>query len=259
METEEVNQQVFKVIVASLVLVVMAGFILLTVVSFVKKKRDLLKEKAMLKANYEQTLLQTQLEIQEQTLRTISQEIHDNIGQVLSLAKLNLAAITGIDKGQERLTATRDLVSKAITDLRDLSKSLNADRIRDTGLVAAIQHELHQLEKTGQFTTSFTHEADITFLSDAQTVILFRIIQETLNNIMKHAEATHIAVAITSAKQQLMITINDNGKGFDRSAARHGLGLQNIINRAAVIQATATIDSVVNEGTTVTITLNTPL
>lgn len=240
--------------IASLVVVIMVAFIILTVVSFAKKKKDLLEEKAMLKARFEQTLLQTQLEIQEQTLRTISQEIHDNIGQVLSLAKLNLAAI-GAANTSEQIIATKDLVSKAIADLRDLSKSLNADRIKDIGLATAIQHELQQLEKTKQFTTSFDVQGNITALAAGTTVILFRMIQETLNNIMKHAQATHVAVSIVAKDDVWQIAITDNGIGFNSEAQSTGLGLKNIIQRAALIGAVAEVNSTPGIGTSVLITI----
>jgi signal transduction histidine kinase len=97
---------------------------------YVYRKR--IKENLLLQAKFQQALLQTQIEIQEQTLTTISQEIHDNIGQVLSLAKLNLNTLQPDE--HEKLKDTKMLVSKAINDLRDLSRSMHGDKIADLGL-----------------------------------------------------------------------------------------------------------------------------
>src|SRR6187551_1859556 len=100
-------------------------------------RRRTIHEKEMydLKAQYERTLFQSQLEIQEQTFRNISQEIHDNIGQVLSLAKLNLNTMdcNNPEALQVKINDSKQLISKAIQDLRDLSRSLNTDYVVEMG------------------------------------------------------------------------------------------------------------------------------
>src|SRR6478672_13341252 len=114
-------------------------------------KRRTIHEKEMydLKAQYERTILQSQLEIQEQTFRNISQEIHDNIGQVLSLAKLNLNTIPH-EGSTDKILLTEELLGKAINDLRDLSKSLHPEKISDIGLVNATRHELFIFQKASK-------------------------------------------------------------------------------------------------------------
>ena len=137
------------------------------------------------------TLLQTQLEIQEQTLKTISQEIHDNIGQVLSLAKLNLSRmdINKQDQLKEKIADSKNLVSKAIQDLRDLARSMNTDNITAMGLAKALEYEVEMLRKTG-FVVSFDVNGNVVRQEPQKELILFRIIQEIFNNIIKHAEST---------------------------------------------------------------------
>src|SRR5690349_7079912 len=102
-------------------------------------RRRTIHEKEMydLKAQYERTLFQSQLEIQEQTFRNISQEIHDNIGQVLSLAKLNLNTIPHTGGTTDKISLTEELLGKAINDLRDLSRSMHPEKIADIGLTNA--------------------------------------------------------------------------------------------------------------------------
>ena len=135
------------------------------------------KEVVDLKVQYEQTILQSQLEIQEQTFKNISQEIHDNIGQVLSLAKLNLNTIhqTG---NSETIGLTEELLGKAIADLRDLSRSLNSEKITDIGLCLAIKHELGIIEKVAKIKTVFNCFEEEVPLSNEQTIIAFRMMQE---------------------------------------------------------------------------------
>lgn len=201
-----------------------------------------------MKVTFEQTLLQSQLEIQEQTLRTISQEIHDNIGQILSLVSLNLNTMPTSDPG--KLKFTDELVTKAITDLRSLSKSLNPERVQQVGLKEALEHELKQLEKTGMYATRLIVEQELEDISPEKTIILYRIIQEVINNIIKHAEADEVTATVSTDATYDIISIKDNGKGFDTNGDnRNGIGLQNIKNRAALISAEVVFLSEPDKGT----------
>lgn len=208
----------------------------------------------------EAQLLKTQLELQEQTLQHISQEIHDNIGQALTFVKLNINTINlhQPEETQSKLVESKALITKAIQDLRYLAKSLNTDFINEAGLAACIEHQLHFLEKTGIYTTHF-HMAESWCKTSPETeLVLFRVVQELLNNIVKHAEATIIEVKLESCSGKLLVTVGDNGKGFLPSAqllapGEKGLGLGNMNKRIAIIQGNITIDSTPGEGTTVLI------
>ncbi|MEJ7692109.1 MAG: sensor histidine kinase [Daejeonella sp.] len=206
-----------------------------------------------LQFEYGQTLLKSQLEIQEQTLRHISREIHDNIGQVLSLVSLNLNTITAPDK--EKLVFTNELVTKAIDDLRGLSKSLNPDRVQMIGITESIKTELDQLERTGIFQTSLDIKQDLKEISPEKTIILYRMVQEVLNNIIKHSRADQIVVSFESNEESDQISIEDNGCGFDLGNNSPGIGLQNLRQRASMINAELNITSTINEGTTVSFSL----
>ena len=206
-----------------------------------------------LQFEYGQILLKSQIEIQEQTLQHISREIHDNIGQVLSLVSLNLNTITTFDK--DKLKFTNGLVTKAIDDLRGLSKSLNPDRVQMIGITESIKTELDQLERTGRFETKLTIEKDLNEISPEKTIILYRMIQEVLNNIIKHSHATKVTISVNCDEGDDIISITDNGSGFDTEGNSSGLGLQNLKQRAAMINAALTINSKINEGTSVSFTL----
>lgn len=224
---------------------------------FIKKyqSRRLLhmQEKQALQARFQQELLQTQLEIQEQTFNQISQEIHDNIGQVLSLVRLNVNRLSS-PGNEEKIVQTDRLLGQAITDLRQLSHNLNADYLQRSGLVEALSQLLANLERTGKFTTSFSCSADV-HLKDDATIILYRIVQETINNIIKHADASHVSICMEEENGLLSIVVADNGKGFDTSVVKEGIGLTNMVNRARMIGASVDMKSGINNGTSVTITV----
>lgn len=250
-------QEIINILITGTVfLVILSGFVLLMVQLYAKAKRNYILEKENLNKEIETQMLQTQLEIQEQTLEKISQEIHDNIGQTLSFVKLsmNTININNTEQTESRLTESKELITKAIHDLRNLSKSLNTDFIKETGLIASIHYLLSYLEKTGAYATHFTTTGtEFNFKPDTE-IILFRIIQELLNNIVKHAMADKVTILLAYAEEALSITVADNGKGFDPKVLTDkpqskGLGLSNMPRRLNLIQATINIDSSIGKGT----------
>lgn len=226
-----------------------------------RRHRRHLQEKEQLRLSYERELLQTQLEIQEQTFKNISQEIHDNIGQMLSLAKLNLATMdiaqpVGLE---QKIDDSKKLVSQAIQDLRNLSHGLSTDYIADLGLVRAIEHELEMIRKSGTCETVLEMEGASYPLDKQIELILYRIIQETLNNIIKHAASQKIIIHLRYGPKEFTLSIIDNGKGFDLTPltdnSSFGLGIKNMHSRAQLIGAGFQISSTLEKGTSVIISL----
>lgn len=172
---------------------------------------------------------------------------------MLSLVSLNLNTISSSDKG--KLQFTKELITKAIDDLRGLSKSLNPDRVQNIGITESIKTELDQLRRTGIFQTSLIIGKDLKEISPEKTIILYRMVQEVLNNIIKHSRATKIIISINGNDITDLITITDNGSGFNTEDNKTGLGLQNLRQRAAMINAELKIASEVNQGTNVSFTL----
>ena len=216
-----------------------------------------------MKAEFSQEILQSQIEIQEQTLKNIAQEIHDNIGQELSLAKLNLSTMN-VSMQQElisKISNSKELVSKAIQDLRDLSRSLHTDAISAMGLCRAIESELEMISRAGVYKTKLTIKGDIIRFDEKKELILFRIIQETLHNIIKHAGASNIFVSVLFENCNMELKIQDDGKGFDvnlipnNTSKSMGMGIRNMYNRAALIHAEFSIISDLNKGTEVKLKL----
>lgn len=245
----------FAIILGTSLLSILLLLIVFAIILFKIRQNNHVKEKLHAANQYQKEILRTRLEIQEQTFKTISQEIHDNIGQVLSLAKLNLNTVDlAKETATDKISNAKDLVSKAIQDLRDISKTLNTEAIASTGLIKAIEHELQMLQKTGAVQTELVVEGAIIKLDPQKELILFRIVQEALNNIIKHAKSSVITVCATYSSNGLQLKVTDNGCGFTATKEQPGSGLRNMQSRAGLIGAVLLISSN-SEGTCVTINL----
>jgi signal transduction histidine kinase len=238
-------------------------FVLLLVVAvvmlfriYLKRKNKLLLEKERMSIQFEQTLLQSQLEIQEQTFAYVSREIHDNIGQVLSLVRLNINTLN-TPAETDKITLMDGLMEKAIADLRNLSHSLDADYIRNSGWTEPVTKLLHDLQKTGKYTTHIQLGENLPHLGNEKPIILFRMIQEVINNIIKHAAANIINLEAQKEKDRLVIKIKDNGKGFNTQAVSAGSGLRNLEKRSKMINADFFVSSQPGKATCVTISIKT--
>lgn len=255
-----VNDIINILLTATLFVITLTGSILLLGKLFNKTRKRRKENAPHAASEIETQLLKTQLELQEQTLQNISQEIHDNIGQALTFVKLNINTIDlhKMEETQSKLYESKELISKAIQDLRNLAKTLNTDFINEAGLAACIEFQLHFLEKTGLYATRFYMSESWCKSQPETEVVLFRVVQELLNNIVKHAEASVIEVNMDCRKDKLLITVSDNGKGFVQSAntlacCDKGLGLGNMKKRIAIIQGNILIDSIPGKGTNVLI------
>lgn len=250
------KQSIIIAILTGSVFVLLFGFItFMVVINYVRRKRKMLVEKQMREGQYQQELLQAQLEMQDHTFKAISQEIHDNVGQILSLAKVHLNILTFDGQGHEQLNLIKALVTDAITELRNLSAGYYADRIMEEGLLVSIEHQLLQLEKTGLFTTSFHSAFDTLLIDQSKTIFLYRMIQEALNNVVKHSGAGHVLVDVYKKDGHVHIRLEDNGKGFssDQPNFKAGIGLSSIQQRGLMIGAKVNIHSIMGMGTRVTL------
>ena len=148
-----------------------------------------------------------------------------------------------------------ELLGKALVDLRNLSHSLDADYIRNNGWTGLVIKLMNSLQQTSKYTTDLQIDDGLPALGTEKPIILFRMIQEVVNNIIKHAEANTILLTAKKHNDRLVITIKDNGKGFSKNAGSGGAGLQNLQNRAKMINAELTITSQPAMGTLVTISI----
>ncbi|MBC7935793.1 MAG: hypothetical protein H7Y86_10625 [Rhizobacter sp.] len=255
--SEEIAKDLINAVLGFLILLLTIFFIvILLAIRYRRKKR----ENEELRSQFSEQLLQSQLEIKEETLQHVSRELHDNIGQIASLVKINLNTIKLEDaaKAASKLENTKELVKQLMTDIKLLSTSLNGDKVTRVGLFNALQNEADKITKTGAFASRFTQHDNIPPVNDEKSIIIYRMTQEILNNAMKHSEATEINIDAYYRQNSFILSVSDNGKGFDiaeklADEKDTGNGLVNLQQRAKVIQATVDFQSSIGKGTITTI------
>lgn len=238
MEEEKIVKIVFEIILITSLLLV--SFIV-AIVYFRLKRNEHLRETKFMQQAFASQLLQSQIEVQEQTRLYLAEELHDNIGALSSLIKINLTLLS-LAKDEERkhnlLKESQNLIKTLILDVKHLSISLNTNKLTNLSIAEAVYLEVQRIEKLQLFTINFSIEGDEVALPDDKQLILFRICQELLHNILKHAQPTTVTVALSFTNKQLQIIIADDGIGFDVKMANKkitGSGLINLHNRAKVI------------------------
>jgi two-component system, NarL family, sensor kinase len=243
------------IIIFTFLFVLLSSFIIFIIYRYKQKQNVHLQAMQGIQAAHDKELLQAQLEMQEQTFANIAREIHDNVGQKLSYVKLQLVTLQG--SGTAHLQEAIDHISNSIIDLSDLSRTLHADALLSNGFIHAVEFEIKQLQKVYPFDVKLEVEGETIFLVDKQELILYRIIQETLHNILKHAEATEVRIVIQFAPTTICMRISDNGKGFDTSTTHKGQGLLNIKARVSMLGGEYSIHSILQRGTTITLNIPT--
>ena len=254
----EKNEEIIITIILGTVLSLFLIFIaVLAVIRYKYKQHKHIKEKQEMESQFSQTLLQSQIEIQEQTLQHISRELHDNLGHIASIIKINLNTLKldDLNKAIAKIEDTKDLTRQLIVDIKSLSVSLNSDRIAKTGLVKALQTEVERLNKTNLFTATFTQTGPVPEIENDKAIILYRMAQEVLNNMVKHSDAKRIEVNLNSKDNLFILAFSDDGKGFDveQQLKSGGSGLTNLQKRAGLINAQLTIQSKPGNGTHIAI------
>ncbi len=243
------------VLIATLIFLLAPVFLVIYILINNRRKKRHIEEKVQLKVIFDAELIKTQMEIQEQTMQTIGVELHDNIGQLLSLTSLTLNSIEldNPDKAQQKIDAAIELNLKSIKEMRLLGRLLHGEQLLKLGLEEAIRSEVTWIEKSGRFVVVYDIEGDKpTGNSADKDLILFRITQEILNNIIKHSQAKEINIKLGYLDTGIRLQIIDNGTGFsigDLPEAQKGMGLKNIQKRAEIVGGEVFIQSTPGEGT----------
>ena len=233
------------------VLVLLVGILILFFLVFQKRKNKLLKEKLRQQQLFEEEISKTQIEIQEQTLKNIGQDLHDNVGQLLSVANMQLSIIAK-QVGPELVESfkeSKDLVKESLQELRLLSKSLNSDVIAHRGFQESVTTEMDRFNKLELITAELSVEGNPNqFKKGKDSIILFRIFQEFFSNTIKYSDASHLKVQIKYSSDFVIINASDDGVGFDINDIEKGSGLINMKSRAALIHADFKMTSIPKEG-----------
>jgi PAS domain S-box-containing protein len=222
-------------------------------------ERVRLQDQLMEEKNLRQEeIMKATLGVQEKERNEIGYELHDNVNQILTSAKLYLECVgRWDDKKEEYRLMSLDLINKSVEEIRRLSKSLVQPRLNDVGLVQAIDDILENIRVTRQLSIVLQYDGfDETSLDHGLKLAIYRIIQEQTTNIIKHAQASAARIELYQEQKDTVLKIVDNGLGFDPSLLRKGIGFTNIINRSAVHHGKVVIDSAPGKGCSLSIFFN---
>ncbi len=226
------------------------------VVRLIGAAKDITEKKELeAKLNEERRLRQNEITnavitAQEQEREAIGKELHDNINQILATTKLYIEySLTNEEMCSELLETAKKYIGDAVTEIRVLSKSLIPPSLGEVGITMALDELTESVARVNEFKIT-TNWGDVKnqLLSEQLKLTIFRIVQEQLNNISKHAKATHVQLSIIMVDNNLQFCIEDDGLGFDITKKAKGVGLQNIFSRAYLHNGVVTITTSVNNG-----------
>lgn len=251
-----------------LILIGILGMLILAIaiiVFFLVYQKRLFAQEASLRAiesAYQKDLLQHAFESQEAERKRIASDLHDDIGSLLSATKLYLYQLNlnqTPTNYQSLKKETSELIDTAINQVRNISHNLFPPNLEHLGFLQTVQHFCQRIQKMNDIELLFNYE-DISPLTKQQELTLYRILQELVNNTLKHARATQITLSYQQLPTGFQMIYQDNGIGFqiaDNKNMPKGIGKKSIESRANAIDATFQFDSLLGEGMSFILTLNT--
>jgi len=201
-------------------------------------------------------LSQQLVHAQEEERRSLSRELHDQIGQLLTAVRIgigNLEEAIGAcpDRVQQQLDQSRRIVEQVLRSVRDLAMGLRPAMLDDLGLGAALEWQARQHSRLCGVPVTVNLDGELNGLSDEQRTCVYRVVQEALNNVAKHAGATGILVEIANRRDLLSILVHDDGRGFDATGhAARGLGILGMKERVRQLGGQLTLESARGQGVT---------
>ena len=227
---------------------------------FLIKKNSLIttefqNERIHLIKRFENELQKSKNELTEALFKKISLEIHDNISPLLTLVKWNLSALD--DSDNTHIRESKLYIAEVIAALRTLSQTSNGDFVLKDGLKAAVLKLSISFNSLNQMKCSFENTIDTVIqLNEVNELIIYRCIQELVNNALKHSGANEIKIIFSQSAYLFKVLIIDNGKGFEPSNSQNnGMGLMNIAERITLINGELDIQSIINKGTQITLSV----
>ena len=245
-----------QLLVISLGIVFLTLLIILLVIFFyfLKKKNTYLVEKMESELYFQSELIKTRIEIKDQTLSEISKELHDNIGQIISVGIMQLNMYLNSEKPIQanELSDLKEILAKSLDEIRILSRIINKDNLLQSNFIEAIQQDLKRIKKLKHIQYKYNLTGEIPKINQEHDLFIYRIFQEALHNSLKHSHSDLFEVNIKTANNIFCLEIKDFGVGYDVSQVNAGLGLNNMKLRAKLIGAQLIINSS-PKGTTVTL------
>lgn len=244
-------EQSREIVILTMFLVFLLGLIIIFLfLFFLKKKNFLLQKQFEEKKKFDEEINNLQIEIREETLRNISWELHDNIGQMLTLAKIQLQSVENNDK----ISEVKDNIGNILQEVRALSKTINPEFIKQINLLDAIKLEIDRFNRLNYIKSKLTIHGNVFKIPSKVEIVIFRILQEFFSNTIKHSQADKLNIEVFFSDIELKIIAKENGIGFDvENLHNSGIGILNIQKRAKLIDAEIVLKSKINEGSELSI------
>lgn len=236
--------------------VVLVSIVVVFFIAFQRRKNKFLIERMEARQKFQRELADTRLEIQEQTFKNIAWELHDNVGQLLSVANIQLGMMQHVaaDSIQDQIKETKNVIRSTVEEVRSLSKTLNTDVVLNNGLQRSIELELERFERLNFLKPHFEAIGESVSIRPEDEIIIFRILQEFFSNVMKHARANNLFVTLDYQPDHLVVSLQDDGVGFDSDQKHESSGLVNMRSRALLLGAELSLHGEMGAGTKLTLT-----
>jgi PAS domain S-box-containing protein len=197
-------------------------------------------------------------DVRENERTSIARELHDEFGQALTALRIDLSWLRKHSGGahddfHSRLDTSRALVERTIESLRRISEGLRPGMLDVLGLAAALEHLVGQFEQRWRIACTFRADRDEYDLDKSQSIVVFRLVQEALTNVSRHARATEVDIDLREEDNRLRLVIQDDGVGFDTTQPRKGFGLLGMSERVRMLGGEIDIDG--RRGTRIVVTL----
>ena len=211
------------------------------------------------KAEQELRHLSNQLvRVQEEERKTISRELHDEVGQILTGLRMELGTLSHYNPDEEfreRLESVKRLAEEALRSVRNLALLVRPSMLDDLGLKPALAWQVKEFSRRCGIPVSLNIEGKLDNLPEASRLCLYRAIQEAMTNCGKHAGATHVTVVVKHDEARVIASVHDDGKGFDALLKTHGLGLLGMTERVRALQGSMSVSSEPGSGTEIRLEL----
>lgn len=247
-------------IFGALVSLVFTGFIVAFVVRYQQRMVAHQQERKAAEAAHERARLAAAIEAQEREQRRLASDLHDGIGADISYIKGMLKRAMMLKDEQQStvlMNETVEALDQTVEQVRAISYSFVPQLMEEVGLQGMLALLCARINKAGEVKVVYEHGSDVPELPKEKQLLLYRILQELLQNATKHAAAQHIYVRVLYAGGDILAGVQDNGCGFDMDSPffNPGVGIQNIQNRARLLNASFNLHSVKGKGTSAIIQL----
>jgi signal transduction histidine kinase len=249
---------IFIAIFSLIVLILMMGVIIF-MLQYRKRKIQYDNEIERVNEAHKMELLNTQLQVQSGTMQTIGKELHDNLGQKITLASIYLQQVP-LKKSQESLdediSSVNKLLNDTLAELRRLSKTLVDQNISFQSLNYLLEAEAENIRNATALRVNLSMDCEEDFLNFQTKTNILRMFQEFSQNSIKHSKCKEINLMLRCDSRQIVMMCQDDGIGFDTQAKVKGIGLTNLNRRASEMGADLHIESQVGQGTLMTLKIN---